>query len=416
MARRLIAAALLLAAAAPALAQDAAPAAAAAPTLDEIVARHREAKGGDALAGLTAIRATGTHYIFSEPAPFTLWRERPNRVRLDTAMLGTPVVESWDGVSGWALQPPAGTEWPLPMIDSETAAAQAMADFDTPIVDWREKGHTVTLAGRDDLDGIDVWRLEVARAEGFAETWFIDAGTWLEAGKIGPAHDFGQAAEARTWFDDFRPVAGVMIPHVVESEYFIRHRRLEIEAVEANPELPPGHFSMPPLPGMEKLAAMAGDWQVKVEFKPHPRAPWQDGGATEAALTPRLDGVALDETITTALFGRTVRTVRTWSWDRFAGRYRIASLDDFTSHLNVFEGDWGEDGRLVAGNAATGTRTVVAGEPVGERLVLHSLTPDGFTVEHESTPDGGETWNADVRLTYTRPVAVAKVAQEPSVR
>lgn len=40
-----------------------------------------------------------------------------------------------------------------------------------------------------------------------------------------------------------------------------------------------------------------------------------------------------------------------------------------------------------------------------ERLVLHSLTADGFTVEHESTPDGGETWNADLRLTYTRPGA-----------
>lgn len=333
----------------PAVAQDAAGAKE--PTLDEIVARHRDAKGGDALAGLTAIRATGTHYIFSEPAPFTLWRERPNRVRLDTAMLGMGVIESWDGERGWAQQPPAGAEWPLPMIASEAAAAQSMADFDTPLIGWREKGHQVTLAGREDFDGIDAWRLEVERAEGFTETWFVDAGSYLEAGKIGPAHDFGQPAEARTWFDDFRPVAGVMIPHVVESQYFIRHRRLEIEAVEANPELPAGLFSMPPLAGMAKIAAMAGDWQVKVEFKPHPRAPWQDGGVTEATVAPRLGGAALDETIVAAPFGRTVRTERTWTWDRFTDRYRIASLDDYTSHLNVFEGGWGEDGRLVAGNA-----------------------------------------------------------------
>jgi hypothetical protein len=48
---------------------------------------------------------------------------------------------------------------------------------------------------------------------------------------------------------------------------------------------------------------------------------------------------------------------------------------------------------------------VVGGEPVTERLVLHSLTADGFTVEHETTPDEGETWNADLRLTYARPGA-----------
>lgn len=373
------------------------------PTVDQLVARHVAAKGGaEALAGLRAIKATGTHLIFSEPAPFTLWRARPDRWRLDTAMLGAPVVEAYDGEAGWAQQPPAGAEWPLPMTPPELAAAQAIADFDTPLIGWAEKGHAVTLAGREDFDGVDAWRLEVARAEGFTETWFLDAETHLEAGKIGPAHDFGSPAEARTWFDDFRPVAGVMIPHVVESEYFIRHRRLEIEAVEANPELPADLFALPPIAGMAKLAAMAGEWDVRVEFKPFPRAPWQDAGATSSTIAPRLGGAALEETIATTVFGRTVHTARTWSWDRFADRYRIAVLDDYSSHLNVFEGTWGEDGRLALSNAGTGTRVVLGGEPVTERLVLHSLTADGFTVEHETTPDGGETWVGDLRLSYVR--------------
>jgi hypothetical protein len=373
------------------------------PTVDQLVARHVAAKGGEeALAGLRAFKATGTHLIFSEPAPFMLWRARPDRWRLDTDMLGMPVVEAYDGEAGWAQQPPAGTEWPLPMTPPELAAAQATADFDTPLVGWAEKGHAVTLAGREDFDGVDAWRLVVARAEGFTETWFLDARTHLEAGKIGPAHDFGSPAEAKTWFDDFRPVAGVMIPHVVESEYFIRHRRLEIEAVEANPELPPELFTLPPLAGMVKLGAMAGEWEVEVEFKPFPRAPWQDAGTTTATIAPRLGGAALEETIATTVFGRTVHTARTWSWDRFADRYRIAALDDYSSHLNVFEGTWGEDGRLAVANAETGTRMVLGGEPVTERLILHSLTADGFTVEHETTPDGGETWVGDLRLSYVR--------------
>jgi hypothetical protein len=376
---------------------------AATPTVDQLVARHLEAKGGaEALAGLRTLEATGTLFMFSEPEPFTLWRARPDRVRLDSAMLGLPVIESYDGEAGWARQPPAGTDWPLPMTPPELTAAQAMADFDTPLIGYAEKGHTVTLAGREDFDGVDAWRLEVERAEGFAETWFLDAETHLEAGKIGPAHDFGRPAEARTWFDDFRPVAGVMIPHVVESEYFIRHRRLVIETIEPNPELPADLFAMPLLEGMTKLAPMAGEWQVKVEFKPFPPAPWQEQGTTTSKLTALHGGAALHEEIAVTAGGRTTRSLVTWSWDRFAERYRVAVLDDFTSHLNVFEGDWGEDGHVVLSNAGTGTRRPGEGEPLTERIVLSGVTADGFTVEYQHTPDGGESWAGSLRLTYTR--------------
>lgn len=374
------------------------------PTVDQLVARHVEARGGaGALAGLRSLEATGTLFMFSEPAPFTLWRARPDRMRLESAMLGSSFVESYDGEGGWARQPAAGADWPLPMTPPELAAAQAMADFDTPLIGWAEKGHEVTLAGREDFDGVDAWRFEVERAEGFTETWFLDAETHLEAGKIGPAHDFGQPAEARTWFDDFRPVAGVMIPHVVESEYFIRHRRLVIDAIEPNPELPADLFSMPPLEGMTRLAPMAGEWRVVVELKPFPRAPWQEQEATTSTFAPLHDGAALQETIAATAAGRTTRSLVTWSWDRFAGRYRVAVLDDYTSHLNLFEGDWGEDGRLVLSNADTGTRRPGQDQPLTERIILSGVTADGFTVEYQYSPDGGETWAENLRLTYTKP-------------
>lgn len=368
------------------------------------MARHVEAKGGaEALAGLTALEATGTHFIFSEPAPFTLWRARPDRVRLDTEMLGAPVVEAYDGESGWARQAPGGADWPLPMTAPELAAAQAMADFDTPLIGYREKGHTVTLEGREDFDGVDAWRLRVERAEGFTETWFLDAATGLEAGKLGPAHDFGRPAEARTWFDDFRPVGGVMIPHVVESEYFIRHRRLEIEKIEANPELPADLFAMPPLAEMAKLGSMAGEWRVAIESKPFPRAPWQEQGATAATVAPLHGGAALQEEIATTVDGRTTRSLVTWTWDRFAGRYRVTVLDDYTSHLNVFEGVPDESGQLVLSNAETGTRRTLEGEPLTERIVLSGVSGDGFTVEYQYTLDGGESWNGSLRLSYAKP-------------
>ena len=186
-------------------------------------------------------------------------------------------------------------------------------------------------------------------------------------------------------------------------EYYQKNYPLTSEA-RSRKNLNPGDGSVSKLCHEPRvgLAAMAGEWDVKVEFKPFPRAPWQDAGATTATIAPRLGGAALEEAITATVFGRAVQTARTWSWDRFADRYRVAVLDDYSSHLNVFEGTWGEDGRLIVSNAETGTRIVLGGEPVTERLVLHSLTADGFTLEHETTPDGGATWVGDLRLSYAR--------------
>jgi hypothetical protein len=142
---------------------------------------------------------------------------------------------------------------------------------------------------------------------------------------------------------------------------------------------------------------------VKVEFKPFPPAPWQEQGTTTSKLTALHGGAALHEEIAVTAAGRTTRSLVTWSWDRFAERYRVAVLDDYTSHLNVFEGTWGEDGRLVLSNAETGTRRPGEGGPLTERIVLSGVTDGGFIVEYQYTPDGGESWAGSLRLTYTRP-------------
>lgn len=378
------------------------------PSVDEIVARHVAAKGGEAaLAGLTAYEATGTYTAFSEPGPFTLWRARPDSIRFEATMLDELHVESFDGDAGWARAPLGGTDWPLPMTPPETTAMVSVADFDGPLIGYREKGHEVTLAGRVDFDGVDAWQLEVKRAEGFEETWFLDADTYLEAGRLAPTHDFGSPVPGKTFFSDFRPVAGVQIAHLVESEYLIRYRRMEIEQIVANPEIPAGLFSMPRLAPMEALAAMAGDWQVTVEARPpFERAPWREAGTTTSTVSAKMDGTLLLEEIALDLQGRTLRALRTLSWDRFAERYRLTHFDDFTSHTNVFEGTL-EDGRLTLTNADTGTRTVLAGEPQTERWVIYDLGGDGaeggFKVEQEATMDGGESWVGVLRLTYGAP-------------
>lgn len=89
------------------------------------------------------------------------------------------------------------------------------------------------------------------------------------------------------------------------------------------------------------------------------------------------------------------------SYDRFSGLYRLTQMDDFTSHLNVFEGRM-EGGRLTATNERTATVWKLGETTFHERQAIYDVGPDGFKIDGEQSTDGGKTWVHNTRLTYTR--------------
>ena len=376
-------------------------------TVDEAVARYLQAHGGlAAWDALQTLEVKGTYTAFSDDAPFTLRRRRPAAYRFQTRMLGGDYVEGFDGAAGWIRNDAGGIDWAVGMTPDETAAAWTDAEFDSPLVRWREKGHTVELAGRDDLDGRPVYRLEVTRKDGAKESWLLDAETFLEAGRTAPVTDFGVPFEQKIYYSDFRPVAGVMLPFHVEAEFFIRYRVTQIDSIAANPPLDPALFARPVDPGIARLAPLAGDWDVKVETRASPRAPWV-AAATTATIAPLAGGDVLEETIAFTAAGRPYRATRLYSYDRFQDLYRLAYTDDFTGHLNVFAGKPGDDGRIALSNAETGTAWKTTEGTVTERQILHDLAADGFGLDLESSSDGGTTWSTDVRFSYQRKKAGA---------
>jgi hypothetical protein len=108
----------------------------------------------------------------------------------------------------------------------------------------------------------------------------------------------------------------------------------------------------------------------------------------------------LEETYT-ASDGRTV--VRTITFDRFKGTYRITVIDDVATQLDVQEGTM-EDGRITVSNAETGiSQTVFGGMmTMNSQIAIFDITDDGFKVEEAVSMDGGENWTVNVKKTYTR--------------
>lgn len=222
--------------------------AAQAQTVDDIVRRYLEARGGIVkLHSVQSLRLTGTMELPGVTAPFVLELARPGRMRTEFTVEGQKGVRAWDGRTAWEQLPLPG-ERPRPMSPEDAAEARAQADVDfSPLVDAAAKGYTIELVGRDRLPGGDTWKL-VVRGNGIPpRTLHLDAKTHLVVQTVDRRDVEGREVEFVTEVGDYRTVNGLVFPHRIEvgPKGSPDRQRLVVQRIEVNPPLDPARFTMP---------------------------------------------------------------------------------------------------------------------------------------------------------------------------
>lgn len=221
-----------------------APFAGAADRATEIARIHVEALGGaSAIRALASMRMTGDVLARGTRVPFTLLVARPNRVRMETRFPDRVVIQASDGESPPWESDPAGQR-----AMSAAAAERFLADaeFDDPLVQARERGADLEFAGETEVRGRKLLRLLVSRS--LTENVFIlvDPATYLLAFRVQELTRTGRRVEVVTRYDDFRPVAGVLVAH--EITLFVDgalSQQAKIDAIVPNPPIGIETFARP---------------------------------------------------------------------------------------------------------------------------------------------------------------------------
>ena len=194
---------------------------AAAQTVDDIVARHIEARGGyAALKGVQTVRFTRTVVTPFTTLRVIVHRKRPGSYRVEQTGVtqGGPVVgRGVFGDTAWDVGPDGKA------VPRTAAAAVDMreleADFDGLLVDWKAKGHAVALAGREKLPSGDTYKLTVKTPGGAERTIYLDATTFLERRQTGTLNlPGGRQFSVVVDLDNHREVGGVRFPHDISEE------------------------------------------------------------------------------------------------------------------------------------------------------------------------------------------------------
>lgn len=216
---------------------------------DNLARIHVEAIGGKMrLNLLRSLRVNGNVMIDGRYLEFTLLAQRPNRIRMETRTSEHTIVQATDGVNPpWQMDPNAEPLAPRIIAGKEALEFSADAEFDDPLVDYASKGYTVDYAGTVTSGGRRLFRLLITRRNTVAYHLLLDAETYFIAGKEA-VRDMGYGREVKieTWYEDFRPVGGIIMPHLIKvlADGKPLHETV-LQKVDPNVPVPAGIFTMP---------------------------------------------------------------------------------------------------------------------------------------------------------------------------
>lgn len=195
-------------------------AAAGAQTLEEVLAKNYEARGGlPRLTSVSSARLVGTMAMGGGmEAPFVWQWKRPNKLRLEFTFQGITGVQAYDGQVGWMVMPFLGRSEPERMPEDQLADLIDQADFEGELVNWQGKGHRVELLGKETVEGTEAYKLKVARKDGSVSFVYLDAEHYLEIKGEGKRVVRGQEMEFEVAIGDYKEVQGLLLPHSMSSK------------------------------------------------------------------------------------------------------------------------------------------------------------------------------------------------------
>lgn len=215
-------------------------------TVDEIVAKNLDAKGGvERLKAITGLKLIGKGRSGGVEYPITVYMKRPDLVRQEMMVNGQRIIQAYDGQRAWFVNPLVGVTTPQEIERPPSGGAPSAPDFDGPLLNYKEKGVTIELQGMDTVDGKPAQKLKLDRKGLPSVTLYLDAETGLDVRSVTEIEQ-PERVRIENRVLNYRQVQGLMLPFEVRTLVNGQEQsRLTIESVEISPLLDEKLFRNP---------------------------------------------------------------------------------------------------------------------------------------------------------------------------
>lgn len=209
-------------------------------TANEVIAKHIEAIGGmEKLQKLKTVVMEGSMNVMGNEMVIKIFQENDKGMRQNISLSGMEGYSIITPAEGWSYMPFMGQTEPQAMPKEELVQAIDDLDLEGSLVNYLEKGHTVSYEGKEDVGGTLCHKLKVVRKSSGENILFIDAATNYIIRTLKRGETMGQQVEMATDFSDYRDVEGYKMPFSITQQFGM----VNFSSIKVNVKLPANIFS-----------------------------------------------------------------------------------------------------------------------------------------------------------------------------
>ncbi len=209
--------------------------AAKAQSADDIVKKHIEAKGGlENWQKVKSMKMVGSINAGGQEIEMTLTRVQDKASRMDMKMAGMENYQIVTTKEGWQYFPIGGQTKPEAMTDDEVKQSADELDIQGPLVNYKEKGNTITFLGKDDVEGTECYKLKVTYKTGKEVTMCFDASNYYLIRQTEKLKANGKEMEQTVNLSNYKKLPeGIMVPMTMN----MGQGEITFKTVEVNPTI-----------------------------------------------------------------------------------------------------------------------------------------------------------------------------------
>jgi len=202
-------------------------------SLEEIVKKYTAANKLDKVGSLKTIKLTGKMSMMGMDIPVEIWMKNPDKIKSVTNINGQEMVQVFDGVKGYVINPTAGSTEPVEMDEQSLRSIQRNNMFSNYMDTYLKNGQ-LALAGEESVNGSPAHKIKATIEGGIVLDLFIDKASYLMTKSSVTMDAQGQTMTMDTYPSDYKEVSGLFMPmkntmSVMGQEFVQTYSKVEVD-------------------------------------------------------------------------------------------------------------------------------------------------------------------------------------------
>ena len=213
-------------------------------TVDEILDKHFKAVGQKKLMDAESISMKAKISQMGMEMPMEMKMMKSGEFLVTVEMQGQKMIQAFDGERGWMIAPWMSPD-PMELTGEQLEQAKGQANLEGELYNYEKKGSTAEFKGKVNLDGQDLYRIQLTTSDGNEKDYFIDTNSYYITKVKSTVSAQGQTVDIEQNMGDYKTIDGVAMAMKIESKSPMGNTSIATEEVKFNESFDPAIFKQP---------------------------------------------------------------------------------------------------------------------------------------------------------------------------